>query len=155
MFDMWSHNIKAIKEGNNTISVCSMLSNNKRMYSVSVWKPHNQRKLAELITIAIWACLCECVTATTQKHVYTGCVCVFMWALSDYSLWSGAQRPTVAHPGTVILSPPSNHPSPPSSSLQKLLLQGGQHISIKVQALWSSALFIVWSAMIDALLIQI
>lgn len=153
MFDMWSHNIKAIKEGNNTVSVCSLLSNNNRMYSGSVWKPHNQRKLAQLIAIAIYelVCVSVCVTATTQKHVHTGCVCVFMWALSDYSLWSGAQRPTVAHPGTVILSPPS----PPSSSLQKLLLQGGQHISIKVQALWSSALFIVWSAMIDALLIQI
>lgn len=113
----------------NTTSVCFLIIIESIPAYFGHIKSKGKKKLVQRKTIAICVCV---LVRTTQKHVHTECVCVFMKALSDFSLWSGAQRPTVAQPGTVLLSPLSCcwlHDVP--------LLQGGQHIYIKVQPLYA------------------
>lgn len=98
-----------------------------------------------------WVCVCVIIT---QNHGHTGCVCVFMGALSDYIC--DLEHSTPQWPSLGYCSSLSVAPTPSSSSLPHAprgtahLHKGGNPLR-----LWSSTLFISWSAMIDALLIQI
>lgn len=74
-----------------------------------------KRELVKLLLLNVCAHVCN---LNTQTH--------WFWS-TLWSLWSGAQRPTVAQSGTGVLSR--------SSQLYVCPLQGGQYIYIKVQPL--------------------
>ena len=108
------------------------------------------------ISVCLYICiLSTCEHKHTNMYIHQVFVSPCMFSLMT-RLWSGAQRPTVAQPSTGLPHStfPNTFPRPPTTASAPRWT-AHLHKGASTLRLWSSTLFIIWSAMIDALLIQI